>query len=282
MLKKNEYSDKASTLTEAIPYFLKFRGKTFVFKVGGKILDSDEVFEAIAEDIVILSLVGIKPIVVHGGGKEITAFLERLGIKSEFKDGIRKTDDKVMEIVEMVLDGKINGKIVSSICKKGGKAIGLSGRDSFCIVSEKVEGRVGRVKEVKREVIEKIIQSGFIPVLSPVTTTEDGISLNTNADEVACEVAISISSEKLILLTDEEGVIGKNNQILRTITKEKAEELIKEGIIHGGMIPKVRLAIKAIENGVKKVHIISGLIQHSVLLEIFTDQGIGTEIVAQT
>ncbi|MFZ8802567.1 MAG: acetylglutamate kinase [Candidatus Calescibacterium sp.] len=282
MLKKNEYSDKASTLTEAIPYFLKFRGKTFVFKIGGKILDSDEVFESIAEDIVILSLVGINPVVVHGGGKDITAFLERLGIKSEFKDGIRKTDDKVMEIVEMVLDGKINGKIVSSICKKGGKAIGLSGRDSFCIISEKVEGRVGKVKKVKGEVIEKIIQSGFIPVFSPVTTTEDGISLNTNADEVACEVAISISSEKLILLTDEEGVIGKNNQILKTITKEEAEELIKEGIIHGGMIPKVRLAIKAIENGVKKVHIISGLIQHSVLLEIFTDQGIGTEIVAQT
>jgi acetylglutamate kinase len=282
MLKKNEYSDKASTLTEAIPYFLKFRGKTFVFKVGGKILDSDEVFESIAEDIVILSLVGINPVVVHGGGKDITAFLERLGIKSEFKDGIRKTDDKVMEIVEMVLDGKINGKIVSSICKKGGKAIGLSGRDSFCIISEKVEGRVGKVKKVKGEVIEKIIQSGFIPVFSPVTTTEDGISLNTNADEVACEVAISISSEKLILLTDEEGIIGKNNQILKTITKEEAEELIKEGIIHGGMIPKVRLAIKAIENGVKKVHIISGLIQHSVLLEIFTDQGIGTEIVAQT
>jgi acetylglutamate kinase len=282
MLKKNEYSDKASTLTEAIPYFLKFRGKTFVFKIGGKILDSDEVFESIAEDIVILSLVGINPVVVHGGGKDITAFLERLGIKSEFKDGIRKTDDKVMEIVEMVLDGKINGKIVSSICKKGGKAIGLSGRDSFCIISEKVEGRVGKVKKVKGEVIEKIIQSGFIPVFSPVTTTEDGISLNTNADEVACEVAISISSEKLILLTDEEGIIGKNNQILKTITKEEAEELIKEGIIHGGMIPKVRLAIKAIENGVKKVHIISGLIQHSVLLEIFTDQGIGTEIVAQT
>jgi acetylglutamate kinase len=282
MLKKNEYSDKASTLTEAIPYFLKFRGKTFVFKIGGKILDSDEVFESIAEDIVILSLVGINPVVVHGGGKDITAFLERLGIKSEFKDGIRKTDDKVMEIVEMVLDGKINGKIVSSICKKGGKAIGLSGRDSFCIISEKVEGRVGKVKKVKGEVIEKIIQSGFIPVFSPVTTTEDGISLNTNADEVACEVAISISSEKLILLTDEEGVIGKNNQILKTITKEEAEELIKEGKIHGGMIPKVRLAIKAIENGVKKVHIISGLIQHSVLLEIFTDQGIGTEIVAQT
>lgn len=282
MLKKNEYSDKASTLTEAIPYFLKFRGKTFVFKIGGKILDSNEVFESIAEDIVILSLVGINPVVVHGGGKDITAFLERLGIKSEFKDGIRKTDDKVMEIVEMVLDGKINGKIVSSICKKGGKAIGLSGRDSFCIISEKVEGRVGKVKKVKGEVIEKIIQSGFIPVFSSVTTTEDGISLNTNADEVACEVAISISSEKLILLTDEEGVIGKNNQILKTITKEEAEELIKEGIIHGGMIPKVRLAIKAIENGVKKVHIISGLIQHSVLLEIFTDQGIGTEIVAQT
>jgi acetylglutamate kinase len=282
MLKKNEYSDKASTLTEAIPYFLKFGGKTFVFKIGGKILDSDEVFESIAEDIVILSLVGINPVVVHGGGKDITAFLERLGIKSEFKDGIRKTDDKVMEIVEMVLDGKINGKIVSSICKKGGKAIGLSGRDSFCIISEKVEGRVGKVKKVKGEVIEKIIQSGFIPVFSPVTTTEDGISLNTNADEVACEVAISISSEKLILLTDEEGVIGKNSQILKTITKEEAEELIKEGIIHGGMIPKVRLAIKAIENGVKKVHIISGLIQHSVLLEIFTDQGIGTEIVAQT
>ncbi len=282
MLKKNEYSDKANTLTEAIPYFLKFRGKTFVFKVGGKILDSDEVFDSIAEDIVILSLVGINPVVVHGGGKDITTFLERLGIKSEFKDGIRKTDDKVMEIVEMVLDGKINGKIVSSICKKGGKAIGISGRDSFCIVSERVEGRVGRVKEVKREVIERIIQSGFIPVISPVTTTEDGISLNTNADEVACEVAISISSEKLILLTDEEGVIGKNNQILKTITKEKAEELINEGVIHGGMIPKVRLAIKAIENGVKKVHIISGLIQHAVLLEIFTDQGIGTEIVAQT
>jgi acetylglutamate kinase len=282
MLKKNEFSDKANVLTEAIPYFLRFRGKTFVFKIGGKILDSEEVFDSIAEDIVILSLVGINPVIVHGGGKEITAFLEKLGIKSEFKEGIRKTDDKIMEVVEMILDGKINGKIVSSICKKGGKAIGLSGRDSFCIISEKVEGRVGKVKQVKREIIEKIIQSGFIPVFSSVTVTEDGISMNTNADEVACEIAISISAEKLILLTDEEGVIGKDGKILKTITKNGAEELIKEGIIYGGMIPKVKLAIKAIEGGVRKVHIISGLIQHSVLLEIFTDQGIGTEIVAST
>ncbi len=279
MLRKEKYSDKADVLTEAIPYFLKFRGKVFVFKVGGKILDSPVVFDSIAEDIVLLSLAGIKPVVVHGGGKEITKFLEKLGIKSEFKDGIRKTTDEMMEVVEMVLDGKINGQLVSSICKKGGQAIGISGRDMSSIISERYEGRVGKVKMVRKEEIEKILSMNLIPVFSSITVLEDGTSMNTNADEVACEIAISLGAEKLILLTDEEGIKDEDGKLIKTISKELAEELIRKGIIKGGMIPKVRLALRAVEGGVKKVHIISGLIEHSVLIEIFTDEGIGTEIV---
>ena len=279
MLRKEKYSDRTDVLTEAIPYFLKFRGKVFVFKVGGKILDSSEVFDSIAEDIVLLSLAGIKPVVVHGGGKEITKFLEKLGIKSEFKDGVRKTTDEMMEIVEMVLDGKINGRLVSSICKKGGQAIGMSGRDMLSVISERYEGRVGKVKMVRKQEIEKILSLNLIPVFSSIKVLEDGTPMNTNADEVACEIAISLGAEKLILLTDEEGIKDEDGKLIKTVSKELAEELIKKGVIKGGMIPKVRLALKAVEKGVKKVHIISGLIEHSVLIEIFTDEGIGTEII---
>lgn len=280
MLRKEKFSDKADILTEAIPYFLRFRDKIFVFKIGGKILDEDEVFDSIAEDIVLLSLAGIKPIVVHGGGKEITRFLERLGIKSEFKEGLRETDDKIMEIVEMVLDGKINGKLVSAICQKGGKALGFSGRDNFFIFSEVLRNRVGKVSSVKADDILKIVQMGFIPVFSSVTVTKDGKSMNTNADEVACAIAVALKAEKLIILTDENGIIDKEGKLIRTISENEAEKLIAENVITGGMIPKVRLALKAIREGVKKVHIISGLIEHSVLIEIFTDEGIGTEVVA--
>ncbi|MCS7213918.1 MAG: acetylglutamate kinase [Candidatus Calescibacterium sp.] len=279
MLRKEKFSDKAEILTEAIPYFLRFRDKIFVFKIGGKILDYEEAFETVAEDIVVLSLVGIKPIIVHGGGKEITRFLELLGIKSEFKDGIRETDDRIMEAVEMVLDGKMNGRFVSAICKKGGKAIGISGRDNFFFVSERVRGRVGTIKSVKADDILKIVQMGFIPVFSPITVSREGLSMNTNADEVACELAISLSAEKLIILTDEDGILDKDNKLIKSISDSEAERLISEGVITGGMIPKVRLALKAVKNDVKKVHIISGLIEHSILLEIFTDEGIGTEIV---
>lgn len=279
MLRKEKFSDKADVLTEAIPYFLKFRDKIFVLKIGGKILDDAEAFEVVAEDIVLLSLVGIRIVVVHGGGKEITRFLERLNIKSEFKDGIRETDDQTMEIVEMVLDGRMNGRFVSAICKKGGKAIGLSGRDNFFLISEQVRGRVGRVKSVKSEDIINLVRLGFIPVFSSVTTTQVGLSMNTNADEVACEIAISLAAEKLIILTDEDGILDKDGKLIKSISEPEAEKLISSGVITGGMIPKVRLALKAVKSGVKKVHIISGLIEHSVLLEIFTDEGIGTEIV---
>lgn len=279
MLRKEKFSDKARVLTEAIPYFLRFRNTIFVFKIGGRILDQPEAFETVAEDIVLLSLVGIKPIVVHGGGKEITRFLERLGMKTEFKDGIRETDDQTMEIVEMVLDGKMNGRFVSAICGKGGKAIGLSGRDNFFFVSERVRGRVGTIKKVNTEDIKRLIQMGFIPVFSSVTVTPGGFSMNTNADEVACELSISLSAEKLIFLTDEDGVLDKDGKLIKSISEKEAEELIAEGVITGGMIPKVRLGVKAVRGGVKKVHIISGLIEHSILLEIFTDEGIGTEII---
>lgn len=279
MMKKDKFSDKADVLTEAIPYFLKFANKIFVVKVGGKIVDDGEVLESIAEDIVLLSLVGIRPVIVHGGGKEIDRLLERAGIKSEFKEGIRKTTDEIMEFVEMGLDGIVNGKIVSAICKKGGKALGMSGRDGFSIISEPVEGRVGRIKRINTNMIEKILSSGFIPVISSVTVTEDGKSMNTNADEVASELSISLSAEKLIILTDEEGIKDEKGEIIKSISKEKAEELIKKGVISGGMIPKIRMALKSVENGVRKVHIISGFIEHSILLEIFTDEGIGTEII---
>lgn len=279
MLRKEKFSDKADILTEAVPYFLKFRNKIFVFKIGGKILDEEEVFDIVAEDIVLLSLVGIRVVVIHGGGKEITRFLEKLNIKSEFKDGIRETDDHVMEIVEMVLDGKMNGRFVSAICKKGGKAIGLSGRDNFFLVSERVRHRVGSVVSVKAGDILNLLSMGFIPVFSSVTVTENGVSMNTNADEVACEIAISLSAEKLIILTDEDGILDRDGKLIKSITDAEAQKLINDGVITGGMIPKVRLALKAVNSGVKKVHIISGLIEHSILLEIFTDEGIGTEII---
>ncbi len=279
MLKEEKFSYKAEVLTESIPYFLRFRDKIFVVKIGGRILDDPYVLDMIAGDIVLLYLVGVKVIVVHGGGKEITQILEKLGIKSEFKEGIRKTTDEIMEVVEMVLDGKVNSKVVSAICKKGAKAIGVSGIDAFSIISEVREGRVGKVKEVRVEEIRKLLLSGFIPVISPITVLEDGTSMNTNADEVACELAIWIGAEKLLLLTDEEGVLDKSGNLLKTLTKDISEKLIAEGVIKDGMVPKVRLAVKAVENGVRKVHIISGLIKHSILLEIFTDEGIGTEIV---
>lgn len=280
MLRKEKFSDKADILTEAIPYFLKFKNKIFVLKIGGRILDEEEVFDVVAEDIVLLSLVGIKVVVVHGGGKEITRFLERLNIKSHFKDGIRETDDTVMEIVEMVLDGKVNGRFVSAICKKGGKAIGLSGRDNFFLISEQVKNRVGSVVSVKSKDIMDLLSMDFIPVFSSVTITKNGVSMNTNADEVACEIAMALSAEKLIILTDEDGILDKDRKLIKSITDLEAQKLIADGIITGGMIPKVRLALKAVKSGVKKVHIISGLIEHSILLEIFTDEGIGTEIIA--
>ncbi len=281
MLRKDKFSDKADILIESIPYFLRFRGKIFVFKIGGKILDVQEVFDSVADDIVLLSLVGIKPVLVHGGGKEINTFLDRLGIKYEFHEGIRRTDDNIMEIVEMVLDGKIKGRLVSSICKKGGKAMGISGRDLFSIISERTEGRVGRVKHVRADGIKKLLDLGFIPVFSPITVLDDGTSMNTNADEVACELSISLGAEKLVILTDEQGILDRNGNLIKSISEREAEMMISDGSISGGMIPKVRLAIRAIKNGVKKVHIITGLLKHSVLIEIFTDEGIGTEIRAE-
>lgn len=279
MLRKDKFSDKAKILTEAIPYFLKFRDKIFVFKIGGKLLDDASVFDSVAEDIVLLSLVGIKPVVVHGGGREITKLSEKLGISAQFKDGIRETDDQTMEVVEMILDGKMNGRLVSAICRKGGKALGLSGKDNFIIISDVVRGRVGTVKRIKTEEILRIIHMGFIPVFSSVTVTEDGTPMNTNADEVASEIAISLKAEKLIILTDEEGILDKDGNLIKSISEEQVEELIKNGVITGGMIPKVRVGVKAVKNGVRKVHVISGLIEHSILIEIFTDEGIGTEIV---
>ena len=277
-MKENDVSQKADVLVEAIPYFLKFRGKTFVFKVGGNIVESDDALDNVCEDIVLLSIVGIKVVLVHGGGKQITELLEKLGIKSSFREGLRLTDDRTMEVVEMVLDGLLNGKIVSKICQKGGKAIGVSGRDFNLLLADAIEGRTGKVKKVNAQFLTKLLDDGFIPVLSSVAVDEKGVSLNTNADDVACEVAVSLKAEKLVYFTDKDGVLDSSGKVLKTLTFSEAEKLIRDGVISGGMIPKVRLALQAVQKGVKKVHIINGFLKHSALLEIFTDEGVGTEI----
>lgn len=277
-----EKEEKAQVLVDAIPYILKFRGKIFVIKCGGRVVESDELLLRISEDIVILSLLGIKPVVVHGGGDEITKTLKGLGFKIDFVDGLRVTNDETMRVVEMVLEGRIQGRIVSKICSKGGKAIGISGRDFNMLIADRIGklGRVGRPKEVNVEPVLKLLNDGFIPVVAPISVTEGGLTLNTNADEVASKLAVSLDAEKLIVLTDTDGVFDENGELVKTLDLETIKKFEARSIIKGGMLPKVEACVLAVRSGVRKAHIISGLRRHAVLLEIFTTEGVGTEIVA--
>jgi len=277
---------RAQTLVEALPYMRKFFGKTIVIKYGGKAWTNEALKRNIAEDIVLMRYVGIKPVVVHGGGEAITAMMEKLNIKPRFIDGNRVTDEETMEVVEMVLVGKINKEIVSILNQLGGRAIGLEGKDGGLILAKRVKdknlGLVGQIEEINPKCIEVLEKEDFIPVIAPVGVSREGETLNINADMVAAGIAKSLHAEKLIFLTDVEGIledISDKNSLLSTLSIEKMNDLMRKEKIQKGMRAKVRACEEALKGGVKKVHIISGRIPHSLLLEIFTDRGIGTQVV---
>lgn len=279
--------EKANVLTESLPYIENFHGKTFVIKYGGNAMTNDDLKRMVMEDIVLLKLVGMNPVVVHGGGPEINDMLKRIGKISKFVNGLRVTDRETMEIVEMVLTGKVNKEIVSLLNGYGGKAVGLSGKDGNLIEAEKDLsqgdiGFVGKVKKINTEIIDMVVKQDYIPVITPVGIGEDGETYNINADTVAGEIAGKLNAEKLIMLTDVEGVYENYNEkesLISRINVKDAIDKIDNGTIKGGMIPKVRCCVNAIQKGVKTTHIIDGRMPHSILLEIFTDEGIGTMVV---
>jgi acetylglutamate kinase len=284
--------NKAKILMEALPYIKAFKNKTFVIKFGGNAMVDPALSHSFALDIILLNYVGIRPVVVHGGGPQIGEFMDRLGMKTKFVDGLRVTDKNTIEIVEMVLVGKINKEIVGHINQNGGKAVGLSGKDGNLLMAEKIWlkdkndpskkvdiGMVGEVKSVNPNVINTLDTDQFIPVIAPLGAGEDGETYNINADTAAGEIASALKAEKLILLTDVEGVKDKTGNLLSTLTEQETEKSIETGAISGGMIPKVNCCCKALDKGVGKAHIIDGRVEHAVLLEIFTDVGIGTQIM---
>ncbi|HDP80524.1 MAG TPA: acetylglutamate kinase [Spirochaetes bacterium] len=283
-----KYIDKVNTLTESFPYIREFYGKTIVIKYGGHAMEEEALRKSFAADMVLMKLVGINPVIVHGGGPQIGALLKQIGKKSEFVDGLRVTDAETMDVVEMVLVGKVNKEIVNNINMVGGQAVGLCGKDGGLLIAEKVYhlhdgkstdiGQVGTVKKVNPRVIETLDRERFIPVIAPVGFDETGLTYNINADIAAGKIAEALRAEKLILLTDVEGV-KIAGALASTLTDAEVPGLITGGEISGGMIPKVNCCLDAIKSGVNKTHIIDGRVEHAVLLEIFTDAGIGTEIV---
>jgi acetylglutamate kinase len=286
--------DRATILIEALPYIKTFSNKTIVIKYGGHAMENDELKRNFALDIILMKYIGINPVVVHGGGPQINDLLGRLGKESRFVRGIRVTDKETMDVVEMVLVGQVNKEIVGLINSLGGNAVGLSGRDGNLIVGKRVVytkkndengdteiidlGRVGEVTHVNAEVLNLLDRENFIPVIAPVAVGEEGEALNINADLVAGALAGELRAEKLILLTDVPGVM-KDGFLIETMTAAEARTLIKDGAIKGGMIPKVECALDCLSQGVSKAHIIDGRLPHSVLLELFTDSGVGTQIV---
>jgi acetylglutamate kinase len=284
----------ASVLVEALPYIQRFHGKTFVIKYGGHAMEAADLRENFAQDVVLLKAVGMNPVVVHGGGPQINHLIERLGLKSSFVRGMRVTDEPIMEAVEMVLQ-RLNKEIVALISSHGCRAVGLSGKDADLIIARKLEmtmkdeggiaskvdiGLVGEVTEVNPQVLRTLEAAGFIPVIAPVGHGRDGLTYNINADVAAGDVAAALGAEKLILLTDVEGVKDKDGKLLATLTVAEARRLIAAGAISDGMIPKVECCIAALKGGVGKTHVIDGRTRHAILLEIFTEAGVGTEVVA--
>ncbi|MCL4469277.1 MAG: acetylglutamate kinase [Deltaproteobacteria bacterium] len=281
---------KASVLIEALPYIKSFYGKTFVFKFGGHAMLDEQLKNNFARDIILMWYIGLKPVVVHGGGPQIDDLLKQLGKESKFIDGLRVTDEKTMDVVEMVLVGKINKEIVGLINHLGGKAVGISGKDGKLLIAKMVEmksresgdildmGRTGDIVSADTKIIRTLELNHFIPVIAPVAVGDDGRAFNVNADVAAAKIASSLKAEKLIMLTDVDGVLDKSGKLLPDIKSQDVEGLISSGVIKGGMIPKVRFAVDALKHGVKKCHIIDGRIPHAVLLEIFTPEGVGTEI----
>jgi len=287
--------EKAKILISALPYFRHFYGKIVVIKYGGHAMVDEELKKAFVQDIVLMKYVGIKPIIVHGGGPQISAMMERLGLKPVFVEGQRVTDPETMNVVEMVLVGTVNKQIVSLITQAGGKAVGLSGRDGNLIEVEKMTiykytgedrppeiidiGRVGKVKKVNPEVLYTLIERDFIPVIAPVGIGPEGEAYNVNADLVAGAVAGSVKAEKLIYLSDVPGVLDEKGELISTLYVKDLEALLEKGIARGGMIPKLKSARKALQQGVRKVHLIDGRIPHSLIIELFTDEGLGTQII---
>ena len=280
----------AEVLLEALPYIREFRGKTIVIKYGGAAMERADLNEPFALDVILLRLVGLKPVIVHGGGPQIGALMKRLGKEPRFVGGMRVTDAETVEIVEMVLVGKINKQIVGLINHHGGQAVGLSGKDAGLLRArrrghrlpsgEEVDiGLVGEVEEVNTEPIRLLEDNGFIPVIAPVGVGRDGATYNINADLVAGEVAAALGAEKLIHLTDVQGILGPDGTLVSTLSRKEAERLMSAGVIDGGMLPKVESSLRALEGGTSKAHILDGRVPHAILLELFTREGIGTEIV---
>jgi len=274
--------DKAEVLIEALPYIRRFRDKTIVIKYGGNAMTEHALQKSFARDVVLMKYIGLRPVIVHGGGPQIGATLERLGIESSFVDGRRVTDDATMEVVEMVLGGRLNQEIVGLVEQGGGRAIGLTGRDGHMIrverrlASGKDLGRVGEIVGVDPAPIAAVSQGGFIPVVAPLGVDAEGLTYNVNADDAAGAIAKALQAEKLILLTDVEGVKDAGGQLIRRLSSADARQHIVEGTIKGGMIPKIECCIDALAGGVARAHIVDGRILHAVLLEIFTDFGVGT------
>jgi acetylglutamate kinase len=284
---------KAEVLLEALPYIRRFNGKTFVVKYGGKAMVDEELQSSFAEDIALLKYVGINPVVVHGGGPQIDKMLERLALESRFVRGMRVTDEATMDVVEMVLVGKINKQIVTRINRHGGDAVGLSGKDGQLLLARKMMvrvdapgrgaetvdiGQVGEIIKVNVSVIRSLDSANFIPVIAPVAVGENGESYNVNADIAAGKIAEALAAEKLIVLTDVEGIKDAGGELLRTLSNDQVRELILTGVIAQGMIPKVECCVDALRGGVRSTHVIDGRKRHAVLLEIFTTEGIGTEV----
>ncbi|MEJ5285144.1 MAG: acetylglutamate kinase [Brevinematia bacterium] len=286
-----KFIEKARIIMEALPYIKEFYGKTIVVKYGGSAMDDEYLKSKSIEDFVLLKLIGINLIIVHGGGPHITNLMNRLGKEAVFIEGYRYTDKETIEITEMVLSGLINKELVALINNQGGKAVGLSGKDSNLIVAEKKLdksgknidfGLVGNIKKINPELLFTLIKDGYIPVISPIGIGEDGHTYNINADVAAAEIAIASKAYRLIYLTDVKGIyrnIEDENSFIPSLKKDDVPSMKKDGIITKGMLPKIDSSIKALENGVEKVHIIDGRIEHSVLLELLTEAGIGTEIV---
>jgi len=272
----------AHVLTEALPYINRFKGKTFVIKYGGNAMVDEALKESFARDIVLMKRIGMNPIVVHGGGPQISSLLKRLGKKTEFIKGIRVTDSETMDVVQMVLGGLVNKEIVSLINNQGGAAVGLTGKDAQLIYAKKLEnidvGHVGEIISVDISVIDLLISGDFIPVIAPIGVGEDGKSYNINADIVAGKIAEVMKAEKLMLLTNTSGVLDKQGELLTGLNAIRVKELIDNGTIEGGMLPKIQCALDAVEGGVHSAHIIDGRVEHAVLLEILTDKGVGTLI----
>ena len=282
--------DRAKILQEALPHIQAFAGKTIVIKYGGHAMENDEARRSFARDVTLLDVVNIRPVIVHGGGPQIGALLKRMGIESRFHAGQRITDAETMEVVEMVLTGRVNKEIVNELHRAGAWAVGISGKDGRLIEAEKLIliengkeidlGHVGRVKHVNPEVVEALERAGgFIPVIAPVGGDGEGNTYNINADNFAGALAGAMKAEKFFLMTDVSGVKDKSGKLISTLDRKQAEAFLADGTISGGMIPKVECALEALALGVHKVHIIDGRLPHAVLLEMFTDAGIGTEIV---